>query len=239
MKKVNRGKSGGNPEATRRNHDPQQKNRAMRTEKEVEQICEILRAAYSDVKTQLDYDTPFQLLIATILSAQCTDKQVNAVTPVLFDRFPTPDALAAAPLAEIESLIHSTGFFRNKAKNIQACARTVAEDHDAVIPQNLEGLIQLPGVGRKTANVVLSAAFGQPAVVVDTHVKRISHRLGLTRHSDPTKIEFDLMEILPKSEWNGFGLRLIYFGREICIARKPKCTVCPLFDLCEYPDKHR
>ncbi len=220
-------------------NDPQQKNRAMKTEKETEQICKILRAAYPDVKTQLDYDTPFQLLIATILSAQCTDKQVNAVTPVLFDRFPTPDALAAAPLAEIESLIHSTGFFRNKAKNIKACARTVAEDHDGVIPQDLEGLIQLPGVGRKTANVVLSAAFDQPAVVVDTHVKRISHRLGLTRHSDPTKIEFDLMEVLPKSEWNGFGLRLIYFGREICIARKPKCTVCPLFDLCEYPDKHR
>ncbi|MFW6373733.1 MAG: endonuclease III [Thermodesulfobacteriota bacterium] len=211
----------------------------MKTEKEIEQICEILRAAYPDVKTQLDYDTPFQLLIATILSAQCTDKQVNAVTPVLFDKFPTPDALAGAPVVEIESLIHSTGFFRNKAKNIQACARAVAEEHDGVIPQDLEGLIQLPGVGRKTANVVLSAAFGQPAVVVDTHVKRISHRLGLTRHSDPTKIEFDLMEILPKSEWNGFGLRLIYFGREICVARKPKCPVCPLFDLCEYPDKHR
>ena len=211
----------------------------MKTEKEAIQICEILRAAYPDVKTQLDYETPFQLLIATILSAQCTDKQVNAVTPVLFENFPTPKALAEAPPADIEAIIHSTGFFRNKAKNIKHCARTMVEVHGSVIPQDLEGLTRLPGVGRKTANVVLSAAFGQPAVVVDTHVKRISHRLGLTRHSDPTKIEFDLMEILPESEWNGFGLRLIYFGRETCTARKPKCMACPLFDLCEYPDKRR
>lgn len=211
----------------------------MKTKKQAERICRKLSDAYPDVKTQLDHRNPFQLLIATILSAQCTDKQVNAVTPKLFGAFPTPEALAEAPASKIENLIHSTGFFRNKAKNIKSCAGALLETHEGIVPQTLEELIELPGVGRKTANVVLSAAFDQPAVVVDTHVKRISGRLGLTAHSDPTKIEFDLMEILPRSEWNGFGLRLIYFGREICTARKPKCAVCPLFDLCEYPDKKR
>lgn len=200
-------------------------------------ICDILRTAYPDVKTQLRHRNPYELLISTILSAQCTDRQVNDVTPALFRAFPTPSALAAAPIQEIERLIRSTGFFHNKAKNIQACAAALVERHRGVVPDRIEELTALPGVGRKTANVVRSAAFGQPAVVVDTHVKRISKRLGLTRHEDPVKIEFDLMERVPEAEWNDLGLRMIYFGRQICRARKPDCPVCPLLDLCEYPQK--
>lgn len=200
-------------------------------------ICETLRTAYPDVKTQLRHRNPYELLISTILSAQCTDRQVNAVTPALFRAFPTPSDLAAAPVHEIERLIRSTGFFHNKAKNIQACAAALVERHGSVVPDRIEELTTLPGVGRKTANVVRSAAFGHPAVVVDTHVKRISRRLGLTRHEDPVKIEFDLMERVPEREWNDLGLRMIYFGRQICRARKPDCPVCPLLDVCEYPEK--
>lgn len=209
----------------------------MKNIKHILGICEILRTAYPDVKTQLRHRNPYELLISTILSAQCTDRQVNAVTPALFRAFPTPSALSAAPIHEIEGLIRSTGFFHNKAKNIQACAAALVARHGGVVPDRIEELTKLPGVGRKTANVVRSAAFGQPAVVVDTHVKRISRRLGLTRHEDPVKIEFDLMERVPEAEWNDLGLRMIYFGREICRARKPECPVCPLFDLCEYPQK--
>ncbi len=192
---------------------------------------------YPDVKTQLDHENPFELLIATILSAQCTDRQVNAVTPALFSAFPGPRALADAPLEQIENLVRSTGFFHNKARNIRNCAAMLVEIFDGRIPETLDELVKLPGVGRKTANVVLSAAFGADAVVVDTHVKRISNRLGLTQNDDPVRIEFDLMNVLPREAWNDFGLHLIYFGREICMARKPKCGKCALYDLCEYPEK--
>lgn len=202
-----------------------------------DKIRKILRKTYPDVKTQLDHANPFELLIATILSAQCTDRQVNQVTGGLFSRFPTPEALAAAPIKTVETLIHSTGFYKNKARNIKACARALVEQHAGRVPDTLEELIRLPGVGRKTANVVLGAAFGIPGVVVDTHVARISRRLGFTTHKDPVKIEFDLMALIPKRAWNDFGLHLIYFGREICTARKPACPRCPLERLCPYPDK--
>ncbi|MCK4985903.1 MAG: endonuclease III [Desulfobacterales bacterium] len=202
-----------------------------------DKIRKILRTIYSDVKTPLIHQTPFELLIATILSAQCTDKQVNQVTPVLFKRLKTPADFAAAPLKSIEKLIRPTGFFHNKAKNIKNCSRALLDLHNGLVPQTLEELVKLPGVGRKTANVVLGAVFGISGVVVDTHVARISGRLGLTENKDPVKIEFDLMEIVPKRAWNDFSLQLIFFGRETCMARKPKCPTCPLDKLCPWPLK--
>ncbi len=198
----------------------------------VKTILETLRKRYPVVKTQLDHKSPFQLLIATILSAQCTDRQVNAVTRKLFARFPDPERLACAPLNEVKQIIYSTGFYNNKAKNIRACASAIIERHNGVVPEDLALLVQLPGVGRKTANVVLSAAFGHQAIVVDTHVLRISKRLGLTRNVDPVKVEFDLMKLIPKTSWSDLSLQLIYFGREICDAKRPRCNGCPLFDPC-------
>jgi endonuclease-3 len=202
-----------------------------------DKIRKILRTIYSDVKTPLIHQTPFELLVATILSAQCTDKQVNQVTPVLFKRLKTPADFAAAPLKSIEKLIRPTGFFHNKAKNIKNCSRALLDQHNGLVPQTLEELVKLPGVGRKTANVVLGAVFGISGVVVDTHVARISGRLGLTENKDPVKIEFDLMKIVPKRAWNDFSLQLIFFGRETCMARKPKCPTCPLDKLCPWPLK--
>lgn len=200
-------------------------------------IVEILRACYPDVKTQLDHADAFQLLIATILSAQCTDRQVNRVTPNLFRTFPDPRAFAQADPELLERLIRPTGYFRNKAKHIRECARAIIERHEGRVPDSLEALVALPGVGRKTANVVLGAAFGRPTIVVDTHVKRIAKRLGLTDSDNPTRIETDLMAVIPKPDWSDFSLQLIYLGREYCIARRPRCAVCPLRMLC--PSSHR
>jgi endonuclease-3 len=202
-----------------------------------EAIRKILNARYRQVKPQLSYRNPFELLVATILSAQCTDLQVNRVTPALFQRFGSPEDVAAAKLLEIEGLIRSTGFYRNKARNIKACSQALVERHGGRVPATLEDLVQLPGVGRKTANVVLGAAFGTPGIVVDTHVGRIAYRLGFTRHRDPKKIELDLMRLIPRKEWSDFSLRLIFFGRETCTARKPKCPVCSIERLCPYPNK--
>ena len=209
----------------------------MQLKSRADKIRRILRGVYPEVKTQLFHQNPFQLLVATILSAQCTDKQVNQVTPVLFKRFKTPADFAAAPLTSIEKLIRPTGFFHNKAKNIKNCSKAILERHGGQVPQTLSELVKLPGVGRKTANVVLGAAFGISGVVVDTHVARISGRLGLTENKDPVKIEFDLMEIVPKRAWNDFSLQLIFFGRQTCMARKPKCPTCPLNKLCPWPLK--
>ncbi|MDX9788371.1 MAG: endonuclease III [Desulfobacterales bacterium] len=206
-----------------------------KTKKQITAIVNFLKAAYPNVKTQLTHKNPFELLVATILSAQCTDKQVNAVTETLFQKLPTPRDMAAAPLPVIESLIRSTGFYHNKAKHIQSCAQALLSDHNGQVPRTLEALVTLPGVGRKTANVVLGAAFGMPGIVVDTHVARLSQRIGLTRHTDPVKIEFDLMNLLPKTTWNDFCLHLIYHGRAVCTARKPKCLSCMLLTLCDYP----
>lgn len=209
----------------------------MKRSERASRILSILNARYPQVKPQLFYRNPFELLVATILSAQCTDNQVNRVTPPLFRRMRRPQDLAAAPVGEIEGIVRPTGFYRNKARNIQACCQALVERHGGQVPRTLEELVKLPGVGRKTANVVLGAAFDTPGVVVDTHVARISNRLALTRHKDPKKIELDLMRVIPKKEWSDFSLRLIFFGRETCTARKPKCPVCPLAHLCPYPHK--
>ena len=203
----------------------------------VTKIRQILKSAYPDVKTQLTHHNAFELLVATILSAQCTDRQVNAVTPELFKQLKTPQNFASVSQKKLESLIHSTGFYHNKAKNIIKCANAIIAHHDGKVPDTLEELINLPGVGRKTANVVLGAVFGKPGIVVDTHVARISQRLGLTVQKDPVKIEFDLMKVIPEVEWNDFSLWLIYLGRSICFARKPDCPHCMLNKVCEYPKK--
>ena len=200
-------------------------------------IQQILKKTYPDVKTQLRHANAFQLLVSTMLSAQCTDKQVNQVTKVLFQRLKTPQDFASASNETLEALIRPTGYFRNKAKNIINCSKHLLEKHNGRVPKTLDQLIKLPGVGRKTANVVLGSAFNIPGMVVDTHVSRISKRLGFTGSNNPVKIEYDLMEIIPKENWNDFSLQLIYFGRAICTARNPKCPTCPIYDLCEFPDK--
>ena len=209
----------------------------MELKTRTDKIRKILRTIYPDVKTPLIHQTAFQLLIATILSAQCTDKQVNRVTAVLFKHLKTPADFAGAQLKTIEKNIHSTGFYHNKARNIKNCSQEIIDTHGGRVPQTMAELVKLPGVGRKTANVVLGAAFNTPGMVVDTHVARISQRLGLTMNKDAVKIEFDLMKIIPKRAWNDFSLQLIFFGRETCSARKPKCPTCPLNKLCPWPDK--
>jgi len=201
-------------------------------------ISNKLRTAYPDVKTQLRHKSPFELLISTILSAQCTDRQVNSVTKKLFETLPTPDDFANAPLKTIETLIRPTGYFRNKAKHIKNCCNMLIREYNGKVPETLDELLTLPGVGRKTANVVLGAAFGVPGMVVDTHVARISKRLGLTRNTNPVKIESDLMLLIHKKDWNDFSLWLIYFGRAVCKARKPVCLSCFLYPLCDYSDKN-
>ena len=192
-----------------------------------------LKLAYPDVFCALVHANPFQLLAATILSAQCTDKKVNEVTPSLFQRFPDAKALALAEPEEVERLIHATGFFRAKARNLIGMAQALVKDHAGDVPQDLQALTELPGVGRKTANVVLGTAFGiASGVVVDTHVKRLSFRLGLTQSVNPEQIERDLVALLPKKEWVDFSHRLIAHGRTTCISRKPSCKNCALAELC-------
>ena len=194
-------------------------------------IARRLARLYPSPAIPLRYNTPFQLLVATILSAQSTDATVNKVTTSLFQRYRTPADFAAARREDLERAIHSTGFFRAKARAIQNMARLLLERYGGEVPRTLEELTTLPGVGRKTANVVLSI-FGVPGIVVDTHVRRLSRRLALTAHDDPDKIERDLMALIPRAEWSAFSLRLIYFGREVCLARAPRCPSCPLRDLC-------
>jgi endonuclease-3 len=197
------------------------------------QVARQLAKTYPAAKCALNFETPLELLVATILSAQCTDVRVNIVTKELFKKYPDAKAFAGAKLPQLEREIQSTGFFRNKAKNIKACCQALVAEHDGQVPRNLETLVKLPGVGRKTANVVLGTAFGLASgVVVDTHVGRLSYRLGLTAHTDPVKIEQDLMTLLPKKEWIDFSHRLIHHGRQICVARKPRCSICPLAALC-------
>ncbi|HKQ58757.1 MAG TPA: endonuclease III [Candidatus Eisenbacteria bacterium] len=187
---------------------------------------------YPDATTALHHENALQLLIATILSAQCTDERVNMVTPALFRRFPDAAALAGAERTELETMIRSTGFYRNKAKSIQSCCADLVALHGGEVPRTLEALVQLHGVGRKTANVVLGNAFGIPGLVVDTHVSRLSRRIGLTREIDPVKIEFALMKIVPRERWSIFSHWLILHGRQVCVARKPRCSICPLLPHC-------
>jgi len=192
-----------------------------------------LAALYPDLEISLDWDTPLELIVATVLSAQCTDERVNRVTKRLFPAYPDARAYAEAPLDELEEAVRPTGFYRNKAKHIQGLARKVLEDFDGEVPSTMEELLTLPGVARKTANVVLSNAFGvHEGIVVDTHVKRVAHRLGLTDETDPAKIERDLMGILPRDEWRSFPWWLILHGRTVCHARRPACDTCPVRDAC-------
>jgi endonuclease-3 len=192
-----------------------------------------LKRLYPEAPCTLNYETPVQLLVATILSAQCTDDRVNLVTPALFERFPDAVALANADLEELESLVRSTGFYRNKSKNIKGACQAIVNKFNNQVPQRMELLLELPGVARKTANVVLAHAFGiNMGVTVDTHVKRLSQRLGLTEHTDPTRIERDLMVLLPQPDWENWSIRLVYHGRAVCNARNPACNICELADLC-------
>jgi len=198
----------------------------------VKHIFEILDPLYTREKTALKYRTPFQLLISTILSAQCTDKQVNSVTKTLFKKYKNPQDYINAPIAELEEDIRPTGFFRNKAKSIKGCTQGLVDHYGGEVPSTMDELIKLPGVGRKTANCVLGAAFDVPGVVVDTHVKRLSLRLGLTENQNPDKIEKDIEKLLPKDRWRRFSDILIYHGRDVCTARKPDHDRCPVFNLC-------
>ncbi len=201
--------------------------------RQARRVVKRLREEYPEARCALNFDNPLQLLIATILSAQCTDVRVNMVTPALFKRYSTAAEFANADQAELETLIQSTGFYRNKAKSIRGCCAALASEHNGKVPRDLDALVKLPGVGRKTANVVLGTAYGLASgVVVDTHVTRLSNRLGLTEQKDAIKIERDLIEELPPADWVDFSHLLIHHGRKICIARKPKCEVCVLNRWC-------
>lgn len=200
----------------------------------IKEILRILGRTYPDVKTALRHRSPVELLVATILSAQCTDKQVNQVTATLFRKLRTAKDFAEVSLSDLEEMIRPTGFYKNKAKSIKACCVALTEKHEGKVPDNMEALLQLPGIGRKTANVILGSAFGIPGIVVDTHVKRVSQHIGFTKERDPVKIEFDLMPLIPKKNWIGFSHQMIWHGRALCKARKPNCPACPLRDLCDY-----
>lgn len=202
--------------------------------KRIAEILKRLDEAYgTEYVCYLNHETPWQLLIAVILSAQCTDARVNIVTKDLFQKYPSLEAFANADLKELEQDIHSTGFYHNKAKNIISCARTLVEKYDGEVPRELEELTALAGVGRKTANVIRGNIYHEPSVVVDTHVKRISKKLGFTKEDDPVKIEYDLVKVLPKDHWILYNIQIITLGRSICTARNPKCTECFLSDLCK------
>lgn len=201
------------------------------------QITSGLREYYPDIKCHLNFCNPWQLLVATVLSAQCTDARVNQITPEFFRLWPSPLMLAKADLKDIEQVIHSSGLFRSKAKNLLACAKKLADKYNGEVPCNMEDLIKLPGVARKTANVVLFGAFGQSSgIAVDTHVKRISFRLGLTNNIEPLKIEKDLMKLFPQDEWGLLNIRMVQFGRDICRARNPQCTDCKFNHFCPQLD---
>jgi len=195
-------------------------------------LIELLDRSYPGATTALRHENPLQLLIATILSAQCTDERVNQTTPALFARYPDAAAFAAASQADLEGMIRSTGFFRNKARSIRECCADIVARYGGEVPRSMEALLSLRGVGRKTANVVLGNAYGVPGVVVDTHVQRLSRRLGLTAETDPVKIEFALMPVVPRERWTVFSHWLILHGRRVCVARKPRCSICPIAPHC-------
>lgn len=197
-------------------------------------IIDILNTLYPEADCSLDYRDPLQLLIATQLAAQCTDERVNKVTVDLYKKYKNVYDFANATQEELEKDIKSTGFFRNKAKNIIACCKMLIAEYGGKVPNNLDDLLRLPGVGRKTANLVLGDIFGIPGLVIDTHAKRIAKRLGLTNNDDPTKVEFDLMKIIPPPVQNRFCHQLVYHGRAVCNARKPRCEICQLFEYCSY-----
>lgn len=202
-------------------------------------ILNRLKKLYPEMQTALDYRDAWQLVVATVLSAQTTDENVNRVAPDLFARWPTPEDLAGANPEDVEQVVFSTGFYRQKTKSIISLAADLVERYDGIVPDTLAELVTLRGVGRKTASVVLAEVWDIPAIAVDTHVKRVTNRLGLTEESDPTKIEFELRGLHRESEWSGISMRYIQFGRDVCDARRPLCWECPLSDRCDYPDKTR
>ncbi len=204
----------------------------MKIKERVAKVLDILQREYPDARVTLEFNNPLQLLIATILSAQCTDERVNQVTQNLFKKYRTGSDFANAGLSTLEEEIRSTGFYHNKAKSIIQCCRMIVNKFKGEVPRTLEELTTLSGVGRKTANIILGIAYGQPAIAVDTHVKRVTHRLGWANSDNPDKIEFELMEIIPKERWTQACHQLVFHGRKICIAKKPKCSICPVTELC-------
>ena len=209
----------------------------MTKKDKVLKIKEYFDVQYAEADCSLCYNDPFQLLVATQLAAQCTDARVNLVTPGLFTKFPDVKAFAEADITEMENAIKSTGFYHNKARNLIACAQRLLSEFDGIVPQTMEELLSLPGVGRKTANLLMGDAFGKPSIVVDTHAKRITGRLGLTKNTDPTKIEMDLWKIVPEDYGSTFCHQLVYHGRALCTARGPKCSLCGLQNVCDYYKK--
>jgi len=200
--------------------------------KRIQELLKRLKKEHPDARCLLSFATPLQLLVGTILSAQCTDERVNQVTPALFQKYPDAASLAEEDLVILEAAIRPTGFFKNKAKNIQSCCRILQRDHGGQVPSDMEALLRLPGVGRKTANCILANAWNRPAIIVDTHVKRLSHRLNLSRQEDPDKIEIDLQAQIPRKAWTHFSHTLGFHGRRVCVARKPRCESCVLSRLC-------
>ncbi len=237
VKKLGPAKPVANSTAKLRRPSAAARNQA-RSPKRIEEILDLLAAAYPNAECALIHKDAWQLLVATILSAQCTDARVNIVTPVLFKRFPTPADLAAAPIDEIKEIIRTTGFYNNKAKSIQGAAKKIIADFNGKVPRKMEELLTVPGAARKTANVVLGVAYKLAVgVVVDTHVLRLSRRLELTSETTPEKVEQDLMQIIPQDHWIAFSHELIHHGRNICIARKPRCVDCTLEKVCNSSDK--
>jgi endonuclease-3 len=209
----------------------------MQAAEKIGPILELLDRTYPDAHVTLDFTDPLEMLVATVLSAQCTDVRVNQVTPALFAKYRNAADYAKAPLEELEEMIRSTGFYHNKAKSIKTLSQKLVESYDGKVPASLDDLVKLPGIGRKTANVVLGNAFGIPGIFVDTHLGRVSQRLGLTNQKDPVKIEFDLMPLVPKEHWVKFSHQMIQHGRQICHSRSPKCSICPLLPYCDYGEK--
>lgn len=201
---------------------------------DVIKVIQILKEYYPDATCSLDFETPFQMVVAVMLSAQCTDERVNKTTPKLFEKYGTPEAIAKMRLSELEKIIHPCGFYKNKAKNVKATAEMILNDFNGEVPENMDDLMKLPGVGRKSANVVMLEAFNNPqGIAVDTHAKRIANKLGLSKNSDPEKIEQDLLKCIPKEYYYDANHLLVWHGRKTCIARKPKCNECPVYNYCK------
>lgn len=209
----------------------------MNKKDRVNKIIEVFDRLYPQAVCSLEYGTPLQLVISTQLAAQCTDARVNIVTQDLYKKYKSAEDFAAADVKELENDIRSTGFYRNKAKNIIGCCKMLLEKYDGVVPDSMEEMLKLPGVGRKTANLVLYEVYGIPGIVVDTHAKRLSNRIGLTKNEDPEKIEYDLQKIVPKQKWASFCHELVFHGREVCNARKPLCGKCEISEYCDYYSK--
>ena len=210
----------------------------MKTKKEATKIIEILKEYYPDCTCSLDFTSPFEMMIAVMLSAQCTDERVNQTTPALFQKYNTPEALANIEQKELEEMIHPCGFYKNKAKNIKACSQKLLNDFNGIVPNDMELLQSLPGVGRKSANVIMLEAFQNPVgIAVDTHAKRISNKVGFSKEEDPLKIEQDLLKIVPKKYYFDMNHLLVWHGRKVCNARKPNCEICPIQDYCDFYQK--